>query len=178
MSSGGVPLPEALPDSLDRVPEPERGRDGDAVALMLVRVGGRWFSLDARMVQEVAVKGAVTRVPTAARHVLGVAGLRGDVVPVISLEQMIGSVGPAAPGLGTTLPRLVVVRAGECDLALVVDEIRGIIDELPATVTAEIRNAGRPPFLGAEFEWQGKLVCVLDVPQLVAAAAGGSQGGA
>ena len=138
---------------------------------MLVRVGGRWFALAARMVEQVAVKGAVTRVPTAARHVLGVTGLRGGLLPVVSLEQMIGTVGPTTPGLATTLPRLVVVRAGECEIALVVDEIRGIIDDLPAGATAVPSGAGRPAFLAQEFEWQGRQVGVLDVAQLVAAAA-------
>ena len=195
MSPGAIPLPESLPESPDRVGSPpappaadHRGRgwepsegsheNAHAVALMLVRVGGGWFALDARTVQEVAVKGAVTRVPTAARHVLGVAGLRGGVLPVVSLEQMIGIVGPAATELATTLPRLVVVRAGDCELALVVDEIRGIIADPPAATTAQASSPGRPSFLRQEFEWQGKLVCVLDVAQLVAAAAGRSQGGA
>ena len=165
-----------------RVWEPSQGSHedspvGEAAALMLVRMGGRWFALAAGMVQEVAVKGAVTRVPTAARHVLGVASLRGGLVPVISLEQMIGVVGPAAPTLATRLPRLVVVRAGEYEIALVVDEIRGIIDDQPAVLGARAGSAGRPCFLREEFEWQGNQVSVLDVAQLVAAAAGLSQGG-
>jgi chemotaxis signal transduction protein len=149
----------------------------DSVAFMLVRLGARRFALDARMVQEVAVKGAVTRVPTAARHVLGVASLRGSLVPVVSLEQMIGTVGTALPDAATTLPRLVVVRAGEYEIALVVDEICGITDEQPAAFTAKTGSARRPCFLREEFAWQGNLVRVLDVPLLVATAAGRSQGG-
>ena len=149
-----------------------------AVALMLVRVDGRWFGLDTRMVQEVVAKGAVTRVPTAARHVLGVAGLRGGVVPVISLQQMIGIGGSATTELATTRPRLVVVRVGDCEVALVVDEIRGIIDGPAAVATATAPSAGQPAFLRQEFGWQGKLVCVLDVPELIATAAGRNQGGA
>ena len=58
-----------------------------------------------------------------------------------------------------------------------VDEIRGIVDGLPAPVTAAAGGAGQPSFLRKEFDWQGKLVCRLDVAQLVAAAAGRSQGG-
>ena len=172
MSHSGVPLPESLPEASSPPANP-----GETVALMLVRVGGRWFAIDARMIEEVAVKGAVTRVPTAARHVLGVAGLRGGVVPVISLQQMIGIAGAATTELATTLPRLVVVRAGDCELALVVDEIRGIIADPPAADATQASGAERPSFLRQEFEWQGKLVGVLDVAQL-AAAAGSSQGGA
>jgi chemotaxis signal transduction protein len=195
MSHSGVLLPESRPEAPGRVGSPpappaadHRGRvwepsegshvDSQTVALMLVRVGGRWFAIDARMIEEVAVKGTVTRVPTAARHVLGVAGLRGGVVPVISLQQMIGIAGAATTELATTLPRLVVVRAGDCELALVVDEIRGIIADHSGADAAQASGAERPSFLRREFEWQGKLVGVLDVAQLAAAAAGSSQGGA
>ena len=70
-----------------------------------------------------------------------------------------------------------VVRAGECEIALVVDEIRGIIDE-PFTAPGEkTGDAGRPGFLREEFDWQNTRVCVLDVALLVAAAAGWSQEG-
>jgi chemotaxis-related protein WspD len=109
--------------------------------------------------------------------VLGVASLRGSLVPVVSLEQMIGTVGTALPDAATTLPRLVVVRAGEYEIALVVDEICGITDEQPAAFTAKTGSARRPCFLREEFAWQGNLVRVLDVPLLVATAAGRSQGG-
>ena len=172
MSNAGVPCPDSLPK-----PAPGPMSAGEAVALMLVRLGGRWFALPARMVQEVAVKGAVTRVPTAARHVLGVASLRGELVPVISLEQMIGVGGPALPDSATTLPRLVVVRAGEYDVAIVVDEICVIIEDRLPALTVKTGIAGRPSFMREEFEWQGNRVCALDVALLVAAAAGRSQGG-
>jgi chemotaxis-related protein WspD len=145
---------------------------------MLVRVGGRWFALAAHSVQEVASKGAVTRVPTAARHVLGVTGLRGGLLPVISLEQMLGTVGPAAPESTTMRPRLVVVRAGECEIAVVVDEVRGIVDDFPGAATAAVSSESRPSFLRQEFDWQGKRVCELDVPQLVTTAAASTPEGA
>jgi len=156
---------------------PEPVDAANTLAFMLVRVGGRRLALDARMVEEVAVKGAVTRVPTAARHVLGVASLRGSLVPVVSLEQMLGVKGPARSDAATALPRLVVVRADEYEIALVVDEICGIVEERPAEFTAEASGADRPCFLREEFAWQGNLVCVLDVPLLIATAAGRSTGG-
>ena len=173
MSPGAAPLPA----SLAAPPEAPRSAGARAaVPLMLVRVGGRWFALAAHRVEQVAAKGAVTRVPTAARHVLGVTGLRSGLVPVISLEEMIGTVGPPASD-PVALPRLVVVRAGDCEIALVVDESRGIIDDLPADIATTPSKAGAPCFMQQEFEWQGKVVFVLDVPQLVASAAGWNLGG-
>jgi purine-binding chemotaxis protein CheW len=151
--------------------------ENETMALMLVRVAGRWFTLDARLVQEVAVKGAVTRVPTAPRHVLGIAGLRGGLVPVVSLEQMLAVLGPSTSDTAATLPRLVVVRSGEFEVGLVVDEIRGIINAMPPAHAPETGTPGHPTFLWGEFEWQGNLVRMLDVPRLLAAAAERGQGG-
>ena len=156
---------------------PQQAGEDEATALMLMRVAGRWFTIDAHMVQEVAVKGAVTRVPTAPRHVLGIVGLRGGLVPVVSLEQMLAGIGPSTSDAATTLPRLVVVRAGEYEIGLVVDEIRGIIHASPPAHAPETRKPGHPSFLCGEFEWQGNLVCRLDVPRLVAAAVERGQGG-
>ena len=175
MSPGAAPLP------VSRAEPPKQTAPvsaSTAVPFMIVRVGGRWFALAAHWVQEVASKGAVTRVPAAARHVLGVTGLHGGLLPVISLEKMMGTVGPAAPESATTRPRLLVLRAGESEIALVVDEIRGIVDDFPAPVTGATSRVGQPGFLQQEFDWQDKLVCVLDVPQLVAAAAEANPGGA
>ena len=168
MSHASAARPVSPPEPVDEV---------NTLAFMLVRVGGRRFALDARLIQEVAVKGAVTRVPTAERHVLGVASLRGNLVPVVSLEQMLGVKGPARSDSATALPRLVVVRADEYEIALVVDEICGIVEERPAEFTAKTSSADRPGFLREEFAWQGNLVCVLDVPLLIATAAGRSPRG-
>lgn len=148
-----------------------------AVTLMLVRLGGRCFGIDARMIREVAIKGAVTRVPTAPGHVLGVVSLRGTLVPVISLEQMVGGIGPVARDMTATLPRLVVVQAGENAMAVVVDEVRGIVScaALPAVAKGE---AERPAFMREELAWQGETICLVDVPLLIATAAGQAEGSA
>jgi purine-binding chemotaxis protein CheW len=146
-------------------------------AFMLARVGGRWLAIDARTIEEVVVKGAIARVPTAPRHVLGVTGLRGGLVPVVSLEQMLGSTVSALPEATPTLPRLVVVATAEYEIALVVDEIRGIIGDLPPTHGTNSDTPGWRAFLRDEFEWKGNCVGILDVAGVVAAAAGRVSGG-
>jgi chemotaxis signal transduction protein len=143
----------------------------DAVmALLFVRVGKRWFGVQSESVREVATKGYVTRVPTAPSYVLGVTLVRGRLVPVLALEGLLGSVG--AGDTAQTLPRLVVLRHGDTEIALVADETRGVIEQ--AVSGAEVvRSAERARYLGAEFEWEGKLVCMIDVPTLIADATPG-----
>ena len=154
--------------------------DSDAqtasVPLIFLRVGRRWFAVHAECVREVGTKGFVTRVPTAPAHVLGVTLVRGRLVPVLALEGLVGDLGPGETA--QTWPRLLVLRHQDMEIALVADETRGVIERRvnrasEAQQSAAWMSTDRPAFLGAEFEWEGKLCCMLDVPALIAAATPG-----
>ena len=57
-------------DAANRAPS-DLVRERRTIPLMLLRLGSRWFAMDVRLIEEVALKGAVTRVPAAPRHILG-----------------------------------------------------------------------------------------------------------
>jgi chemotaxis signal transduction protein len=145
----------------EQAPEPP-------LSLLLIRVGRRWFGLRAESVREVGTKGYVTRVPTAPAYVLGVTLIRGRLVPVLALEGLLGAVGVGDSA--QTLPRLVVLHHGETEIALLADETRGIIEHRLENPSTAGRAADRPRYLGAELEWEGTLVCLIDVPILIAEA--------
>ncbi len=138
--------------------------------LMLLRLGARWFALEVGAIVEVALKGIVTRVPTAPAHVLGVASLRGRLVTVVSLERLIGGTGETNEN-AATLPRLVVMRDDACEMAVVAEEIHGMTEHVCRIDRGEERGLDLPGFVGEEFEWKGNRVYLLDVPLLVASAA-------
>lgn len=138
----------------------------EMVSLVFLRAGSRWFALPAETVAEVATKGPVTRVPGTARTILGLTLVRGRLVPVISMPEMVGfsSQGEAA----ATLPRLVIVRSGDAEVAVVADEIRGVIEH-DGSREERAHASDRPSFLADEISWQGRLACLIDVRGLVAA---------
>lgn len=136
--------------------------------LMLLRLGCRWFAMDVTVIEEVALKGQVTRVPMSPSHILGVTTLRGRLLTVIGLEHMIGGPGMFPPESSATLPRLVVVRDGAYEMAVVAEGIHGMIEHAPAAVPA--RSAGVPDFVHEEFDWQGHQVFLLDAHELLASA--------
>jgi purine-binding chemotaxis protein CheW len=103
-------------------------REAASTTLMLLRLGTRWFGVDVRSIEEVALKGEVTRVPTAPSHILGVTTLRGRLVTVVGLEQMIGGAGMLSRETTATLPRLVVVRDGDYEMAVVAEGIAGMTE--------------------------------------------------
>ena len=140
------------------------------VTLMVLRLGQRWFAIDVRAIEEVALQGQVTRVPTAPSHILGVTTLRGRLVTVVGLEQMIGGVGMLPLENPATLPRLLVVREGAYEMAVVAEEIHGMVEYATRARPQATRAADAPDFVRDEFAWQGNRVILLDARLLVAAA--------
>lgn len=144
---------------------------GAGAVIMLLRLGTRWFAVDVFTIVEVAIKGAVTRVPTAPNHILGITTLGGRLVTVVSLEQMIGGAGPLSRENAATLPRLVVLRHDGWEMAVVAEGIHGITEQMTAAPTDGAEEAALPEFVREEFVLDDHRVALLDVPRLVAAAA-------
>ena len=86
------------------------------------RIGDEQFVASRKEVREVLMlPGAMTRVPGAKRWVLGIANLRGHLLPLIDLKMMLGS-GRTALKRST---RVISVNHREIPAGLVVDEVLG-----------------------------------------------------
>jgi chemotaxis signal transduction protein len=138
--------------------------------VMLLRLGRHWFAIDVLAIVKVVLKGAVTRVPSAPSHILGIASLGGRLVTVLSLGQMIGGAGLLSHEHATTLPRLVVLRHGEYEMAVVAEGIYGMTEHVGGGETELETTGALPEFVRGEFLWDGHRVGLLDVPRLVATA--------
>jgi purine-binding chemotaxis protein CheW len=160
---GRSPSSHAVPAAMTGVAE--------GTTLLLLRLGKRWFAVDVRAIEQVALHGQVTRVPRAPSHILGVVTVRGRLITVVGLEQMLDDVGMLPAADPATLPRLLVVREGAFEMALVVEEIHGMIEKASAVVERRARPLGAPDFVSEEFEWQGRQVSLLDARLLVTAVA-------
>lgn len=79
-----------LREAFDRAfqePPPERG---DRRAVLAVRVGGEPFAMRLDDLGGLMAAGALTPLPGAPPELLGVMGVRGQVVPVFSLSRLLG----------------------------------------------------------------------------------------
>lgn len=127
---------------------------GSAGQVLTFEAGGRFLAIAADEVAEVIAAPRITRVPQAPASVRGIANLRGRVVPILSVEALLGgSPGPA--------PSRVIVLNGAEPVGLAVDGIRALgaaVDAEPgegaATGAARLLQrralldaafAGRPP---------------------------------
>jgi twitching motility protein PilI len=86
------------------------------------RMGGETFLVERDEAREVmGVPSPITRVPGARHWIMGLANVRGQLLPVIDLKQYFGS-GETVPGRNT---RVIVVNHREIPAGLVVDEVLG-----------------------------------------------------
>jgi purine-binding chemotaxis protein CheW len=107
-----------------------------AEPLLVVRAGDLWLGLPAHVVDQLHPAPAMTPVPLAPAHVLGLAILRGEVIPVIDLERFLeldeakASAGAAAQDQwpqSTAASRVAVISAGGMQAGLLCTEVRGIV---------------------------------------------------
>jgi purine-binding chemotaxis protein CheW len=120
-------------------------------------VAGESYGFPVQYVTEVFKAGAVTAVPGAPAHLLGVRNLHGSVVAVASLATLLGLAGsPAA--------RLVVCECGSKRLALAVDDVTDV-----GQLTDDLTPSDSP-LLEATALVDGTLIGILDLPALLDAA--------
>jgi len=88
-----------------------------AVRACVFALAGQPFAIDVAQVREVAIFEEWTTVPLAPPHLVGVANLRGDVVPIADARTVLGL---AARRRGRKLSTLIVEAEG-FEVALVID---------------------------------------------------------
>lgn len=130
---------------------------------VLVRLGDSYYALPMRNVQEIQQLPMVTYLPHLPEWIPGVCNLRGNIVSIMDLKQLLGF--EATNFAAKT--RLVVVRTECQDLTtgLVVDEVVRITEVEPANIR---RPAGTlegrlGQFLKGTYETSEAVVCVLDL---------------
>ena len=128
------------------------------VRAAIVSLGGELFTIDLQNVREVFVVESITPVPGMPSGLVGVTNLRGSVVPLLDLRQMIGL------SAETALKYAVVVKHGNWQVGVLVDtvpEIRTLTKDqfLPAPIGA---GDGGNPFVSTVVKLEDRLRGVLE----------------
>jgi purine-binding chemotaxis protein CheW len=139
-----------------------------ALRACLFSLAGSAFAVDVRSAREVAVFDEITLVPRAPRYLIGVANLRGTVLPIVDIRGILG-LGEIRPARSV---RTLLVRDGSLVVAAVVDSVLGL-EPFGAILSpdspAAARARGPRQFASGWIAWAGDIVPVLDVPRLLAA---------
>ena len=154
-----TPVIPVLPPAPDAPPAPRA---------CLFELAGARFAVDVRSAREVVLFDEITAVPRAPRHLVGVANLRGTVMPIVDVRELLGL---AEARSGRAL-RTLVVRDGAVQAALVVDTVVGL-EPFGDVVAADSPSAagrwGPRPLMAGWIQWAGETLPLLDVPKILAA---------
>ncbi|HET7876912.1 MAG TPA: chemotaxis protein CheW [Methylomirabilota bacterium] len=132
----------------------------------LFRLGGALFGVDVKSAREVAVFDDITMVPRGPAHLLGVANLRGTVMPIVDVRAMLGLGGGARSGRAM---KALVIRDDRVQVAVAVEDVVGLepFEEI-APLEPGTDIPGRA-FGRGLLRWGGGVATLLDAPGLLEA---------
>jgi purine-binding chemotaxis protein CheW len=136
--------------------------------ICLVTLGGELFAIDLRHVREVFELESVTPVPGMPSTLVGVANLRGTIMPLADLRPLLGI--PTT----TSLPFVVVVRHRQRQVGILIDavpEIRTIHPDNLLNLTSSGLSESRP-FLSGLAKIEERMSGMMDVQKLLACVEG------
>jgi purine-binding chemotaxis protein CheW len=134
----------------------------------MVTLAGYRFAVEVRYAREVVVFDEYTVVPLAPTHLLGVANLRGGIMPVVDIRPLLGM----APAVAGHEVRALVVERDGVQVALLIDEVLGL-EPLDARPPADDRDGPGPrAVIVARLGREDGDVALLDVHALLTAMGG------
>lgn len=125
------------------------------------------YAIDINHLKRIVWAGAITPVPGVPSHILGIVNLRGDLVSVVDLGQLLGLKTRAPTG---SKPSLLVTHNKGIDVGFLVDSVDDVI-ELPSRsidpplITLEREYAG---FLEGEAKFGEALIAILNYERIMA----------
>lgn len=150
---------------LDSIDQRTRLVGENRLELLMFRLSGKQlFAINVFKVQEVVKVPPLRSVPHSHRHVLGVAHLRGQAVPVIDLSAAIGT-GPLPDALKSNLIIAEYNRSVQAFLIGAVDRIVNLNWEI---ILPPPKGTGRGHFLTAITKIEDQIVEILDVERVLA----------
>lgn len=132
-------------------------------------LGEETYGVDILRVQEIRGYSAVTRIPQAPAHVLGVLNLRGSIVPIVDMRMRFSLERAEYTPLTVIIVLSVESSVGRRDFGVVVDGVSDVID----VAVSDIKPA---PEMGAHVSTEfieglaavgDRMVMLLDIDQLI-----------
>ncbi len=130
--------------------------------VLIFGLGEECYGLEISRVQEVVAAPVHHYIPRAPAVLLGAINFHGSVLPVLDLTTWLGF-----PAAGKD-PRVIVLTAEHCRLALAVDRVRRIVPLDESALIPCQAEEGEENFIRAVLGHNGEMINLLDVERLAA----------
>lgn len=161
-------------DYREQIQVTELRRDIKTRSMLVFRLGEEWLALATRSLSEVASSQAIHSLPhQRSRALLGVANVRGALVPCISLIELLGLDGgdPLRGDSARVVPRMLILAADGGPVVVPVDEVDGIhsLEERELDSASASGTHANARFTRGVLQWKDRSLRLLDEYELLSA---------
>jgi purine-binding chemotaxis protein CheW len=149
--------------------KPEQAEAGSHQVLTFV-LGNETYGVDILRVQEIRGWSAVTKIPHAPSHVLGVLNLRGSIVPIVDLRMRFALDRAEYTAITVIIVVSVVSASGRRDFGVVVDGVSDVVDVNITEVkpAPELGSSSATEYIRGLVSVADRMVVLLDIDRLIA----------
>jgi purine-binding chemotaxis protein CheW len=132
-------------------------------------LGNETYGVDILRVQEIRGWSAVTKIPHAPPHVLGVLNLRGSIVPIVDLRMRFALDRAEYTAITVIIVVSVISAAGRRDFGVVVDGVSDVVDVDTSEVKAapELGSKAATDYIRGLVPIADRMVVLLDIDRLI-----------
>ena len=132
-------------------------------------LGNETYGVDILRVQEIRGFSAVTKIPHAPSHVLGVLNLRGSIVPIVDLRMRFSLARAEYNAVTVIIVLSVQSSTGRRDFGVVVDGVSDVVDVNKAEVrpAPELGSASATEYILGLVPVADRMVVLLDIDCLI-----------
>ena len=142
------------------LPPPQAAQEPED--LLAISIAGDPYAIRVPEIVGIVAGRTVISVPAAASHLLGLAGIRGQIVPVFGLASILGY------GLASDSPRWVILCAGEEAIALAFADFEGYLRLPKSSLYAEENHGNTRRHVSHLASTPAGVRAVLSVPLVLA----------
>ncbi len=146
-----------------------KGPADGAYQVLTFVLGNETYGVDILRVQEIRGWSAVTKIPHAPPHVLGVLNLRGSIVPIVDLRMRFSLERAEYTAVTVIIVVSVMSAAGRRDFGVVVDGVSDVVDVNTEEVKAapEMGAKGATDYIRGLVPISERMVVLLDIDRLI-----------
>ncbi len=110
----------------------------EEMRVCLFSMGEDVFAIPVELLTEIIISQKIFPVPTTPPHVLGVINLRGNIVPIVDIREVLSLPRQSTPG------QIAIVESGAVMLGIVVDNVSEVVTVPFSRVLAPPPDSGQP----------------------------------